>query len=88
MSFDIKIATQTLSPAEIVPYDGDPVTYETATWGERIVTVVATVLGAGALFLPSGFAYHDGAVYVSNWSTMPADNGGGPTGQVVRIPVG
>ncbi|MGN6300786.1 MAG: ScyD/ScyE family protein [Angustibacter sp.] len=47
-----------------------------------------TVLGAGALFLPSGFAYHDGAVYVSNWSTMPADNGGGPTGQVVRIPVG
>ena len=47
-----------------------------------------TVLGAGALNLPSGFAFHDGAVYVSNWSTMPADNGGGPTGQVVRIPVG
>ncbi|WP_162248057.1 ScyD/ScyE family protein [Angustibacter sp. Root456] len=47
-----------------------------------------TVLGAGSLFLPSGFAYHDGAVYVSNWSTMPAHNSGGPTGQVVRIHVG
>jgi len=43
MSFDIKTATPTMSPAEFVPYDGDPQTYETATWGERIVTVVATV---------------------------------------------
>ncbi len=46
-----------------------------------------TMLGVGALSLPSGFAYHDGGVYVSNWSTMPASNGSGPTGQVVRISV-
>lgn len=46
-----------------------------------------TTLGAGALFFPSGFAYHHGAVYVSNWSIMPAE-GGGPSGQVVRIAVG
>jgi hypothetical protein len=46
-----------------------------------------TVLGAGSLFFPSGFAYRNGAVYVSNWSIMPADNNGGPTGQVVKIPV-
>lgn len=46
-----------------------------------------TVLGAGSLFFPSGFAFHGGAVYVSNWSIMPADNHGGPTGEVVRIPV-
>jgi hypothetical protein len=44
MSFDIKTATQALSPAEIVPYDGDPVTYETATWGEKVVTVIATAV--------------------------------------------
>ena len=44
MTFDIKTATQTLSAGETVPYDGDPLTYETATWGERIVTVVATVI--------------------------------------------
>jgi hypothetical protein len=42
MSFDIKTATPGLSAADIVPYDGDPLTYETATWGERVVTVVAT----------------------------------------------
>jgi hypothetical protein len=47
-----------------------------------------TVLGAGSLFFPSGFAYRNGAVYVSNWSIMPADNHGAPTGQVVKIPVG
>jgi hypothetical protein len=46
-----------------------------------------TVLGAGALFFPSGFAFHHGAVYVSNWSIMPADNHGGPTGEIVRIAV-
>ncbi|MBI4900611.1 MAG: ScyD/ScyE family protein [Actinobacteria bacterium] len=45
-----------------------------------------TTYGMGQLFLPSGFAFHDGAVYVSNWSIMPAHNAG-PTGQVVRIPV-
>lgn len=42
MSFEIKTATPTLSPVETIPYDGDPLTYETATWGERVVTVVAT----------------------------------------------
>lgn len=47
-----------------------------------------TVLGAGSLFFPSGFAFHHGAVYVSNWSIMPADNHGGPTGEIVRIAVG
>jgi len=46
-----------------------------------------TTLGAGHLNFPSGFAYHHGAVYVSNWSTMPADNHGGPTGEVVKISV-
>ena len=43
MSFEIKTATPALSPADFVPYDGDPMTYETATWGERIVTVTATI---------------------------------------------
>ena len=43
MSFDIKTATQTLSPAEFIPYDGDPLTYETASWRERIITVAATL---------------------------------------------
>lgn len=47
-----------------------------------------TVLGLGQLFFPSGFAYRNGAVYVSNWSIMPAGNHGGPTGQVVKISVG
>ena len=47
-----------------------------------------TTLGTGQLFFPSGFAYHHGAVYVSNWSIMPASNGGGPTGQVVKISLG
>lgn len=46
-----------------------------------------TTLGTGKLSFPSGFAYHDGAVYVSNWSIMPASNAGGPTGQVVKISV-
>ncbi len=44
-----------------------------------------TTLGAGKLSFPSGFAYDHGAVYVSNWSIMPANNGGGPTGEVVKI---
>ena len=42
MNFDIKPATPGLSSADIVPYDGDPLTFETATWGERVITVVAT----------------------------------------------
>jgi hypothetical protein len=38
------------------------------------------------LSFPNGFAVGpDGALYVSNWSIAPASNGGGPTGQVVRI---
>jgi sugar lactone lactonase YvrE len=47
-----------------------------------------TTFGANALFVPSGFAYRDGRVYVSNWSIQPATNPGGPTGQVVSIKVG
>ena len=47
-----------------------------------------TTLGTGQLFLPSGFAYDNGAVYVSNWSIMPASNGRGPTGQLVKISLG
>ena len=43
MSFDIKTASPMLSAADTVPYDGDPQTYDTATWGERIVTVAATI---------------------------------------------
>lgn len=43
-----------------------------------------TTYGMGSLFFPSGFAYNDGAVYVSNWSIMPAQNQG-PTGQVVKV---
>lgn len=47
-----------------------------------------TTLGSGQLFFPSGFAYDNGAVYVSNWSIMPASNDGGPTGQLVKISLG
>ncbi|MDQ1702193.1 MAG: hypothetical protein QOF57_1445 [Frankiaceae bacterium] len=47
-----------------------------------------TVLGAGKLFFPQGFATDEaGNIYVSNWSIMtgtPAGPGA-PTGQVVRI---
>lgn len=46
-----------------------------------------TMLGVGSLDFPSGFAFKDGSVYVSNWSTMPASNGVGHTGQVVKISV-
>lgn len=47
-----------------------------------------TVIGAGKLFFPSGFAAdHAGNIYVSNWSIMTATpaSPGGPTGQVVKI---
>jgi hypothetical protein len=38
------------------------------------------------LSFPGGFAAGpDGALYVSNWSIAPANSGGGPTGEVVRI---
>jgi hypothetical protein len=43
-------------------------------------------LVAGGLSFPFGFAAGaDGALYVSNWSTMPASSPSGQTGQVVRI---
>jgi hypothetical protein len=47
-----------------------------------------TVIGAGKLFYPQGFATdHSGNVYVDNWSILtsapPAP--GAPTGQIVRI---
>jgi len=37
------------------------------------------------LSFPNGFAAAGGALYVSNWSIAPASNGGGPTGEVLRI---
>jgi hypothetical protein len=41
---------------------------------------------AGGLSYPFGFAAAaDGALYVSNWSTMPANHPNGATGQVLRI---
>jgi hypothetical protein len=47
-----------------------------------------TVLGAGKLDYPQGFATDSkGSVYVSNWSIMPGtpSSPGAPTGQIVRI---
>jgi len=47
-----------------------------------------TVLGAGKLDYPQGFATDSqGNVYVSNWSIMPGtpSAAGAPTGQIVRI---
>lgn len=40
------------------------------------------------LSFPGGFAARDGSLFVSNWSVAPANSGGGPTGQVVRIDLG
>jgi len=41
---------------------------------------------AEKLSFPGGFAAGpDGAIYISNWSIAPANSGGGPTGEVVRI---
>jgi len=38
------------------------------------------------LSFPGGFAAApDGSLYLSNWSIAPANSGGGPTGQVVRV---
>ena len=40
----------------------------------------------GGLDFPGGFAAgHDGGLYVSDWSILPANTGGGPTGSVIRI---
>jgi hypothetical protein len=44
------------------------------------------IVVAGGLSFPNGFAADaHGALYVSNWSVAPANSGGGPTGEVVRI---
>jgi hypothetical protein len=44
---------------------------------------------ASGLNFPGGFAADwRCSLYVSNWSIAPADSGGGPTGEVVRISVG
>jgi hypothetical protein len=41
---------------------------------------------ASGLSFPGGLAAAaDGSLYVSNWSIAPADSGGGPTGQAVRV---
>lgn len=48
-----------------------------------------TTLGTGSLFTSSGFAAgRDGSIYVSNWSILPGDTHGGPTGQIVRLTTG
>ncbi|MDX6201926.1 MAG: hypothetical protein QOJ83_1426 [Frankiales bacterium] len=47
-----------------------------------------TVIGAGQLFFPQGFATdHSGNIYVDNWSIMTATPPapGAPTGQIIRI---
>ena len=43
------------------------------------VTVVS------GLSFPGGFAARGNALYLSNWSIAPANSGGGPTGQVVKV---
>jgi hypothetical protein len=46
----------------------------------------APVVVVDELNFPGGFAAaKDGSIYLSNWSVMPAENHGGPTGQVLRI---
>jgi hypothetical protein len=43
----------------------------------------------GGLNFPGGFAAgRHGALYVSNWSILPANTGGGPTGSVIKITLG
>jgi hypothetical protein len=37
------------------------------------------------LSFPGGFAARPHQIYVSNWSVAPANSGGGPTGEVLRI---
>jgi hypothetical protein len=47
------------------------------------------VIGAGSLHFPTGVAYHDGALYVSNWGIAGGEDtpegGPGVHGQLVRI---
>jgi hypothetical protein len=43
-----------------------------------------TTIVSGLNF-PGGFAAGKDAIYVSNWSILPAFTGGGPTGEVLRI---
>ena len=42
------------------------------------------VLASGLNF-PGGFAAGRDAIYYSEWSIAPAENKGGPTGQVIRV---
>jgi hypothetical protein len=42
----------------------------------------------GGLNFPGGFAAGPHAVYVSDWSILPSNTGGGPTGSVLRISLG
>ncbi len=49
----------------------------------------APITVASGLDFPGGFAADwRCSLYVSNWSTAPANSGGGPTGQLVRIVLG
>jgi hypothetical protein len=48
----------------------------------------APVTVASGLNFPGGFAAGCGSLYVSNWSIAPANAGGGPTGEVIRIGLG
>jgi hypothetical protein len=49
----------------------------------------APITVASGLNFPGGFAADRRcSLYVSNWSIAPADSGGGPTGEVVRIALG
>jgi hypothetical protein len=49
----------------------------------------APITVASGLNFPGGFAAgRRCSLYVSNWSIAPADSGGGPTGEVVRIGLG
>ncbi len=46
------------------------------------------VIGAGSLHFPTGVAYHDGALYVSNWGIATGEDGPfgpGAHGQLVKI---
>jgi hypothetical protein len=46
---------------------------------------VKPVSVVSGLSFPGGFAARGKALYLSNWSIAPANSGGGPTGQVVKV---